>query len=89
MTLPGHTEGKRTKKPSIILLNFFTGSILLTVPWTEFFHFIGLLMTRAWNSCAGTQEITVPWNKRRVEKNATLYWTLSGVSRIYKHCIKP
>ena len=32
---------------------------------------------------------TVPWNKRWVEKNATLYWTLSGVSRMYKHCIKP
>ena len=32
---------------------------------------------------------TVPWNKRKVEKNPTPYWTLSGVSKISKHCIKP
>ena len=31
---------------------------------------------------------TVPWNKGRVEKNPTQYWTLFGVSKIYKHCIK-
>ena len=31
---------------------------------------------------------TVRWNEGRVEKNPTQYWTLSGISRIYKHCIK-
>ena len=31
---------------------------------------------------------TVPWNKRKVGKKPTPYWTLSGVSRICKHCIK-
>ena len=35
--------------------------------------------------CSGT----VPWNKGRVEKNPTPPWTLSGISKIYKHCIKP
>ena len=35
------------------------------------------------------RESTVPWNKRRVEKKPTPYWRLFGVSRIYKHHIKP
>ena len=38
--------------------------------------------------CYRNALVTVRWNKGRVEKNPTQYWTLSGVSRIYKHCIK-
>ena len=54
---------------------------------TSFFERIdcGLRITDADTDCRRT----VWLNKRRVEKNPTLYWTLSDVSRTHKQHIEP